>query len=138
MVIDIQPIEVIPSDYQRLVMEVCGHKELFYFTQDGKQHSVWWTRETIKDFLPNWCVSEYIENHVQRYASIFAHCMESWDKKVHPYWYQQVYYVEDESKRIPVHTTQKYIKDSASYWLKDSYKQFTKPLEFVVIKNNLT
>jgi hypothetical protein len=137
MTIDIEPTEREISDFERVFMEIQGYKEIYYFIQDGKQHSVWWTTETIKTFLPSWCVSEYIENHLQRYASIFAHCMCAWEHQKHPYW--TVEQVDQFNRRTGVEVPMSikhddYVKRSARFWLKNSYEQFTKPLEFVVVK----
>lgn len=121
MTVDIEPIVREPSDFERFFMKFHGWKRIFYFMQDGKQHSVHWTDENIKDFLPNWTVSEYMENHLQKYASIFAHCMESWEKKQHPYWTAaesiEVYPGKRSytGKEVPQKLIDRHVTDSAKY-----------------------
>lgn len=139
MIIDIEPMEREPSQFERIIMEIKGYKELYFFVQDGKEFSVYWTDETIKDFLPSWCVSEYIENHQQRYAAMFAHCMCAWEHQRHPYWtVPQQELVGNEwrftGREVPKPLHDQHDVSNARYWLKHSYEQFTKPLEFVVVR----
>jgi hypothetical protein len=136
MTIDIDPIEREPSDLEKFVMEFYGWKRMFYFMQDNREYSVHWTDETIKDFLPSWCVSEYMENHLQKYASIFCRCMYHWERKLHPYWTEELRNSDNYSgtKETPMRLIREWETNSARYWLKNSYEQFCKPLEFVVVK----
>lgn len=138
MTIDIQPTVREASQFERMFMEVLGYDRIYYFMQGDKQYSVHWTDETIKPFLPNWTVSEYMENHLVNYATIFSRCMRAWEKQVHPYWttleteerYGKFYRT---GREVPTPLSEPYAKRTAFHWLKSSYENFCKPLEFVIV-----
>jgi hypothetical protein len=125
--------EYYTNNRENLIMEVKGYKQLYYFMQDGKEFSVWWTDETIKGFLPNWSVSEYMDHHLWNYTSIFCRCKYFWDKNLHPYWTTEDKERFKGGRIVPLPLNQQYVRDSARWWLKNAYEQFTKPLEFVVV-----
>ena len=137
MVIDIQPAERQPTEHESLILDVYGYKRMYCFMQGDKQYSVHWTDETIKEFLPNLCVSEYIDSHDWDSAHTFIRCKYFWDKQLHPYWTREEGFVNGRRsyRQVPMSLTEEYVKRSALHWMKNAYKQFCNPITFVVINN---
>jgi hypothetical protein len=139
MIIDIEPIKVQPNDFYKVVMEVKEYDKLYMFMKGGKEYSVFWTEETLKDFLPRYTISEFIESHYLNYISMFCRCHSHIVQGFHPFWTVQD---RDENGRptgrgeVPQKLSgDSRVKSTALYRLKNSYEQFTKTLEFVVITN---
>ena len=134
MIIDIEPHIVREADAtEQIMMEHYGYNEMYYFKRDNGEESVKWSISSLKEFVPNYTVSEWIENDTLNAISNWTHSIRCWNIGIHPTWTKgEAFRVWNEDSALSL--SDQRVKETAKWQIKSAKKKIDYPWKFIMIK----
>lgn len=133
MTLDIQPHETrYATEVENAMMELYGYSEMYQFKRDDGEESVKFSPAHLLEFCPRHTVSEFIELDTLKHSSIWLHCVECWNKGIHPTWINTPEYREwkDEIAQLLRDERQ---KSTTKYMIRNAKQKYLNPWKFVRI-----